>query len=89
VSGHKDLGMLGNGVHRGCRERRARFWAPARSQKEARSKGAIRLASPKGRATRHAQIADRILVDRIGITGVQRTLPDKHWKRVVFLAVNE
>jgi hypothetical protein len=51
--------------------------------------GAIRMASPEGRAATHAQTAYRILVDRIRITGVQRALPDKDWKRVVFLKVNE
>jgi len=47
------------------------------------------MASPEGRAATHAQTAYRILVDRIRITGVQRALPDKDWKRVVFLKVNE
>ena len=48
--------------------------------------------SPEGRAewmAQQEQIACRILVDRIRITGVQRALRDKNWKRVVFLTVNE
>ena len=51
-----------------------------------------RTPRPEGGAAGMAQreqIACRILVDRIWITGVQRALPDKNWKRVVFLTVNE